>query len=94
MLHIKVQYHSYDVSAILEYCEIVLNRSSLPEFIHKDFEIDYNPDNKILIIDYMLPNMEAFPNIKEVKYVASKNELKEIYQNDAFMEKLFEIAPN
>jgi len=87
---LKSQYVSYDVSAILEYCEIVLNRSSLPEFIHKDFEIDYNPDNKILIIDYMLPNMEAFPNVKEIKYIASRNELKATFQNDAFMEKLFD----
>ncbi|HEY8892741.1 MAG TPA: restriction endonuclease [Clostridium sp.] len=38
----------------------------------------------------MLPNIEAFPSIKEVKYLISKNELKETYQNNAFMEKLFE----
>lgn len=87
---LKSQYLSHDASAILEYCEIVLNSSSLPDFIHKDFELDYNPDNKILIIDYMLPNIEAFPNIKEVKYIASRNELKETYQNNAFMEKLFD----
>lgn len=87
---LKLQYLSYDVSAILEYCEIVLNRSSLPDFINKDFEIDYNPANKILIIDYMLPNIEAFPNKKEVKYIASRNELKETYQNNTFMEKLFD----
>lgn len=87
---LKSQYASSEVSAIFEYCEIVLNRSSLPNFIHKDFEFDYNPDNKILIIDYMLPNIEAFPSIKEVKYLISKNELKETYQNGAFMEKLFE----
>jgi restriction system protein len=87
---LKAKYFSHDVSAILENCEIVLNGSSLPDLIHKDFEIDYNPDTKILIIDYMLPNIEAFPNIKEVKYIASRNELKETYQNAAFMEKLFD----
>lgn len=87
---LKSKYYSYDASAILEYCEIVLSNSSLPDFISKEFEIDYNPDNKILIIDYMLPNIEAFPNIKEVKYIASKNELKETYQNNGFMEKLFD----
>ncbi len=87
---LKSKYNSLDVSAILEYCEIVLNKSSLPEFIDKDFELDYNPQNKILIIDYMLPEIEAFPNIKEVKYLASKNELKVTYQNEAFMDKLFD----
>lgn len=87
---LKAKYLAHDTSAILENSEIVLNASTLPDFIHKDFEIDYNPDTKILIIDYMMPNIEAFPNIKEVKYIASRNELKETYQNTAFMEKLFD----
>lgn len=89
---LKSKYTSSDVLGILEYCEIVLNNSSLPEFIHKDFELDYNPENKILIIDYMLPNIEAFPNVKEVKYLVSKNELKVTYQNDAFMDRLFDLT--
>ncbi|MFA6808315.1 MAG: restriction endonuclease [Eubacteriales bacterium] len=87
---LKSRYNSFDESAILEYCEIVLNRSLLPDFILKEFVLDYNPDNKILIIDFMLPSLEAFPSIKEVKYLVSKNELKISYYNDKFMEKLFD----
>ena len=87
---LKSRYNSFDESAVLEYCEIVLYRSLLPEFIHKDFEIGYNPDSKILIIDYMLPSIESFPSIKEVKYLVSKNELKVSYYNGNFMEKLFD----
>ena len=89
---LKLRYSSSDTSAILEYCEIVLNSSSLPDFIEKDFELDYNSDNKILIIDYLLPNIENFPNVKEVKYIASKNELKETYQNESSMEKIFDFT--
>ena len=89
---LKLRYSSLDVSAIVEYCEIILNRSSLPDFIQKEFEVNYNSDNKILIVDYLLPNIEDFPNVKEVKYIASKNELKETYQNGAFMEKLFDCT--
>lgn len=87
---LKLRYNSFDVSAIIEYSEMVLKRSSLPEFVHKEFELDYNPDSKILIIDYLLPNIENFPSIKEVKYLASRNELKETFQNASFMEKLFD----
>ncbi|GKU30431.1 restriction endonuclease [Clostridium folliculivorans] len=89
---LRSRYHSHDVSAVLEYCEIVLNKSLLPEFVHKNFEIDYNPNSKILIVDYMLPNIEDFPNIKEVKYVTSKKELKTTYQTTSFMEKLFDAT--
>ena len=87
---LKKKYMLSDASAILENCEIVLSTSDLPDMFSKDFDLDYNPDNKILIIDYMLPNIESFPNIKEVKYIATKNELKVSYQNDVFMEKLFD----
>jgi len=89
---LKLLYSSFDVSAILEYCEMVLNNSSLPDFIHKDFDLDYNPNTKILIIEYMLPNIENFPIIKEVRYLVSKNELNEIHQNDSYMEKLFDTT--
>lgn len=89
---LKLRYSSLDVSAIDEYCEIILNRSSLPDFVEKEFEVNYNSDNKILIVDYLLPNIDDFPNVKEVKYIASKNELKETYQNGAFMEKLFDCT--
>jgi restriction system protein len=89
---LKSKYSASDVSAILEYCEIVLNTSLLPEIIHREFELDYNPENKILIIDYMLPDIESFPNVKEVKYLPSKNELKVSYQNTAFMEKLYDAT--
>jgi len=71
---------------------MVLSDSVLPDFINKEYDIDYNPENRILIIDYMLPEMEAYPNIKEVKYVTSKNELNEVYLNNNSMEKLFDMT--
>jgi len=86
----KSQYLSLNVSVVIEYCKMVLNISLLPSYINKKFDIDYNKNNKILIIDYLLPNIEDLPNLKEVKYLSSKNEIKEIYQNDAFMANLFD----
>lgn len=87
---LKLRYNSFEASAIIEYCGLVLKRSSLPDFIHNEFELEYNPDSKILIIDYLIPNIENFPSVKDVKYLVSKNELKETYQNESFMEKLFD----
>ena len=86
----KAQYQNNDVESIIKYCDIVLGDSQLPEFINKEFEIDYNPETKILIIDYKLPDIEALPNIKEVKYIASKNELNDVYINDNVKDKLFD----
>lgn len=89
---LKLLYMNKDLSAILEYCELVLNRSELPELFKKDFELEYNTDTKILIIDYLLPNIEDLPNIKEVKYLVSKDQLKETYFNNSFMEKIYDAT--
>lgn len=88
----KDKYFNNDISSINRYCEMVLNNSNLPEFIEKEFDIDYNPETKILIIDYMLPDIDTFPKIKEVKYITSRNELSEIYFNDSVLEKLFDTT--
>ncbi|MCF8453984.1 MAG: restriction endonuclease [Pedobacter sp.] len=71
---LKNLYLQLDPSAIVEYCDLVLNNSEYPENFPKSFEIEYQPDSKILIVDYSLPSLEQFPTISEVKVI--KGELK------------------
>jgi restriction system protein len=73
----KEKYLSRDVDSILEYCDMVLNNSKYPESFPKNFEIEYNPENRILVVEYELPSQKDLPSIREVKYIASRNELKE-----------------
>lgn len=88
----KNKYLAFDIYTIIEYCKMVINKINLPVFIKKDFDIDYNENNKILIIDFLLPNLEEFPNVKEVKYIVTKNELKETYYNSSFIERLYDLT--
>lgn len=74
----------------MQYCEIVLNNSNYPDYFPKNFELEYNPDNKILIIDYELPSIEKIPKVKEVKYVLSERELKEIFLPEAQINKIYD----
>ena len=69
---------------------MVLNNSEYPESFPQDFEIEYNPENGILIVEYQLPPYNCFPRIKEVKYVATKKELKETYISEAQLKKMFD----
>ena len=69
---------------------MVLNNSEYPETFPKSFELEYNPENKIIIIEYELPAIECFPKIKEVKYIATKNELKETYIPESQLQKMFD----
>jgi restriction system protein len=75
----KEMYHSRDKAAVTEYCEMVLNNSQYPENFPQNFEIEYIPDNASLIVEFALPTENCLPTVKEVKYVASKRELRETH---------------
>ncbi len=87
---LQVKYLSCDQSAVLEYCELVLNNSQYPDSFPKSFELDYNPENKILVIEYSLPTIEDLPTLNEVKFI--KNELKEYHISDAQIQKMFDAT--
>lgn len=88
----KDSYLKQNVDSIIEYCEMVLNNSSYPETFTKNYELEYNPDNKILIVEYELPSIESFPKVKEVKYIASRKELKESFIPESQQSKMFDEA--
>ncbi len=89
---IRELYLAKNNDSIIEYCEMVLNNSQYPDSFPKNFELEYNPDNKILIVEYELPSIDCFPNVKEIKYIASKNELKEYYIAESQLNKMFDEA--
>lgn len=83
-------YLNQDSASITEYCEMVLNNSIYPDSFPKNFELEYNPDNKVLIVEYELPGLECLPKIKEVKFIAARNELKESYLPETQINKMFD----
>lgn len=88
----KESYLSQNVDSIIEYCDMVLNNSEYPESFPKSFESEYNPDNKILVVEYELPSVECFPRVKEVKYIAARKELRESYIPESQTNKMFDEA--
>jgi restriction system protein len=86
----KKRYSEADRSTILEYCELVLNNSVYPESFPKSFELDYNPENKILIVEYALPSLDQLPTLNEVKFI--RNELKEYHISDTQHQKMFDAT--
>jgi restriction system protein len=89
---LKDAYLNQSEEAITEYCERVLSNSEYPDSFPQKFEIEYNPTNKILIIEYELPSIECFPKIKDVKYIAARKELKETFISDSQLNKMFDDA--
>ena len=81
----------YFVSHItnLIFCRVKYN-SVYPESFPKSFELDYNPENKILIVEYALPSLDQLPTLNEVKFI--RNELKEYHISDAQHQKMFDAT--
>jgi len=88
----KKSYFDKDVNTIVKYCKAVLKKSEYPDSFPQNFELEYNSNNKILIVEYQMPSIESFPNIKEVKYIVARDELKVCYISESQLSKIFDEA--
>lgn len=88
---LETAYKNGDVSALLTYNAMVLERSEYPEGFPQNFHLAYVPDAKEMVIEYELPNVSIAPGVLEYKYTKSKDEIepkprklaeiKELYQD-------------
>lgn len=94
----RASYFKGEPEAILKYCELVLERSEYPaSFPKEEFELDYNPQNGILIVDYRMPSPSDMPTLEQVTYIKSRDEFieKHIPQsrfNSLYDSVLYQIA--
>jgi len=86
----KVAYLNLEQGAVIDYCEMVLANSKYPETFPKEFDIEYLVDTKMLLVDYALPSLEQVPSLKEIKYIQTKNEFKEVYLSDKELDAIYD----
>jgi restriction system protein len=86
----KEAYFAGSSDAIEEYCDVILAASDYPEEFPKSCRCDYNHETRMLLVDYSLPDIVALPRLKEVKYVATRDEFSEVYIQDNAIEKLYD----
>ena len=84
------QYFDKDPEAIQEYCDLVLLASSYPDYFPQSYELDFNSETGILIVDYQLPPKENIPTLEDVTYVQSRDEFKEKHLSQAALNKLYD----
>jgi len=78
----KLKYESGDGAAASKFFNLVLSKFSYPKYFKKDFTLDFNSVNKILIIDFKLPELEEMPRVKEVRFIKSRKTLEKSYISD------------
>jgi restriction system protein len=86
----KKAYESKDPGAIIDYCDMVLSNSKYPDYFPQEYELDFNPQNGILLVDYSLPAPKVIPKVKEIKYVQSKNSFSEVYVSESEANKRYD----
>jgi len=75
---------------VVEYCDMVLSGSDYPEYFPQEFDLDYNAETKILLVDYSLPPPDCIPTVKEVRYLQSRDEFVEQYLSQAQQSALYD----
>jgi len=70
-------YRALAPDAVVEYCDLVLSSSKYPDYFPQEFDLEYQPSAKLLIVDYTLPAPDDLPTVKAVKYIANKDALEE-----------------
>ena len=74
----KVHYESLESGYVINYCKLVLEFSKFLDGSQREFDLEYVPESKTLIVDHLLPAPDDLVCVKEVKYVKASNEFVEV----------------
>lgn len=66
-----------DAEAVTEHACLVLDNSKYPNWINTSYQLQYKSDEKLLMVQFLLPTLETVNIPKVVKFVKSTGELKE-----------------
>jgi len=86
----KYEYFNKEEGAVSDYCEMVLSNSFYPDYFPQEWDIEYQKETQIIIVDYSLPDIESIPTLKSVKYVMSRDEFSETHLSAAALNKLYD----
>ncbi len=82
--------------AVLDYCDLLLSRSPYPDYFPQAYDLDYFPEQKGLLIDYLLPPLRVLPRLGSVEYAEATDSFVEILlteeqRNAIYANLLYEI---
>jgi len=87
---LKNQFQSGDYMAINKVCKMILKDSMYPLSFEKEIITEYNPENRLLIVEYRLPSPDDISTLKEVKYISTNIEIREVNLSEVQLRKLYD----
>ncbi|WP_196108288.1 restriction endonuclease [Brucella intermedia] len=79
-------------NSVIEHASLVLERSDYANLFEKSFQLEYQPDGKVLLLEYALPSPDEMPTLKQVRFIASTGEMKETHISDREKKTSFDLV--
>ena len=89
---LRGEYHHHQADGVIAFIDGVMNASEFPECFVPNWKLAYDPEAKTIIAEYNLPAPADLPRLKEVKYVASRDEQTESFITEAQANKMYDSA--
>ncbi len=81
-----------DPQAVIEHASLVLEASDYDGLFEKSFEIQYRPDDKLMMVGFELPCPDTLPTLKAVKFVKATGEMTETHISEREKKANFECV--
>lgn len=86
----RVAYKQKQIDVLTDYWELVVSRSEYPDSFPRSMSLDYLADSKLLILEYHLPDISCLPTLKELKYIATRDQFQEVRVSDASLNRVYD----
>jgi restriction system protein len=86
----RAAYEQKQIDVLTDYWELVLSRSEYPDSFPKSLSLDYLVEGKVLILEFHLPDISCLPTLKELKYIATRNQFQEVRVSDAWLNRVYD----
>ena len=95
--HLRAAWNEGEPEAVIEHACLVLDASEYPSWINTSYQLQYDVDDKLLKIQFLLPSLQTVNIPKTVRFIKSTGELKETSrtqkeQKDYFDSLCYQIA--
>lgn len=71
----QAAYDSGHAQAIVDYCSTVLAASQYPDGFPQGHKVAWDPESRQLAVEYDLPTAEIVPEVREYRYIKSKDQI-------------------
>lgn len=83
---------SREPKAVIEYFSHILDSIDWPEALEIGFSVDFSPDTGTLCINCEMPSVEDIPNVKFIRYIASREEIEIVKLKQETINNLYDSA--